>query len=154
MLANHPDQRFQIYITEGIWRFRVGYNHQSTCFSARGNMPSAEGHREKIRDYLGKECMEGRVLGPIGSYIFPCIQVSSFGVIPKELMGKFITELTIRRNNKRCGKGDSQPGPAHPTSKDRHQEHILNGISAPRRLMIARFIVGESYIHAQCNHSV
>ena len=40
-----------------------------------------------IHEYLARECSEGRVLGPLGPMLFPSIQVSHFGVMPKHTLG-------------------------------------------------------------------
>ena len=38
---------------------------------------------EVVRVYLSKECAEGRVLGPLPPELFPSVQISRIGVIPK-----------------------------------------------------------------------
>ena len=88
-LKDHPDQRFRRYIVEGIKSgFRVGFNGLHTR-SASNNMLSAMEKPEVIRDYLAKECSEGRVLGPLDPTQFPEVHVSCFGVIPKGTTGKW-----------------------------------------------------------------
>ena len=52
-------------------------------------MLSATQKPEIVREYLVKECVEGRVLGPVDPLKFPRIQVSRFGVIPKGSSGKW-----------------------------------------------------------------
>ena len=53
------------------------------------NMLSATQKPEVAREYLIKECVEGRVLGPLDPLQFPRIQISRFGVIPKRSSGKW-----------------------------------------------------------------
>ena len=53
------------------------------------NMLSATQKPEVVREYLIKECVEGRVLGPLDPLQFPRIQISRFGVIPKRSSGKW-----------------------------------------------------------------
>lgn len=89
-LAEHPDQRFRSYIVNGIrFGFRVGYTYHHSPRKSRQNMPSALQKPDVIRDYLAKECSEGRVLGPLDPSEFPYIHTSRFGVIPKGSSGKW-----------------------------------------------------------------
>ena len=91
-LADHPDERFRRYIVNGIREgFRVGYDYRRAgqIRSAQGNMSSTQEHPEIIRDYLAKECSEGRVLGPFDPARFPQVHTSKFGVIPKSTPGKW-----------------------------------------------------------------
>ena len=89
-LATHPNQRFQCYITEGLWYgFRVGYDYHHRCQPARRNMASALEQPQVIRVYLDVECNEGRVLGPLDPLLLPQVHVSQFGVIPKGNTGKW-----------------------------------------------------------------
>jgi hypothetical protein len=53
------------------------------------NPTSAREHPEVIREYLTKECSEGRVLGPLDPDQFPYVHTSRFGVIPKGSAGKW-----------------------------------------------------------------
>ena len=52
-------------------------------------MLSALERPEVVREYLATECSEGRVLGPLEPAKFPQIHTSHFGVIPKELTGRW-----------------------------------------------------------------
>ena len=53
------------------------------------NMSSAREKPEVIREYLAKECSEGRVLGLLDPSYFPFVHTSRFGVIPKGTSGKW-----------------------------------------------------------------
>ena len=44
---------------------------------------------EVVWDYLVRECMEGRIIGPLPLSDFPRIHISRFGVIPKSSPGKW-----------------------------------------------------------------
>ena len=52
-------------------------------------MRSAVEHALVVRDYLAKECVEGRMLGSFEVNQFPQAQISKFGVIPKGSTGKW-----------------------------------------------------------------
>ena len=90
-LRNHPDREFVRYLVEEIKEgFRVGFNYSnSRCRWAGKNMGSAIEHPEVVREYLAKECAEGRVLGPLPMQAVWGVQVSKFGVIPKGKTGKW-----------------------------------------------------------------
>ena len=92
LLTHHPDQKFRKFIVEGIkCGFRVGYNYvtmSGTCNSP-GNMLSARDKPDIVREYLAKECSEGRVIGPLDPAQFPYVHTSRFGVIPKGISGKW-----------------------------------------------------------------
>ena len=92
-LRSHPDQEFTQYIVNGIREgFLVGFQYSSNrCRLAGANMGSALERPDIGRDYLAKECAEGRVLGPFPLQAFPGVQVSRFGVIPKGKSGKWWT---------------------------------------------------------------
>ena len=42
-----------------------------------------------VQEYLVKECVEGRILGPLPVSDFPMVHISRFGVIPKGSSGKW-----------------------------------------------------------------
>ena len=52
-------------------------------------MPSALEQPQVVRDYLAKECSEGRVLGPLPPATLPQVHTSRFGVIPKGTTGSW-----------------------------------------------------------------
>ena len=90
-LEKQPDTHFWAYIVNGIsFGFRVDCTYQHTCSRFSHNMPSALERPEVIREYLAKECSEGRVLGPLDPTKFPHIHTSCFGVIPKGLTGRWL----------------------------------------------------------------
>ena len=61
-LEKHPGQRFRAYIADGIrCGFRVGFDYHHTCRKSHHNMFSALENPQVVRDYLAKECSEGRV---------------------------------------------------------------------------------------------
>ena len=53
-----------------------------------------------MEEYLGKECAEGRMVGPLDPNDWPCIHVNPFGVIPKSSPGRWrlITNLSAPQN--------------------------------------------------------
>jgi len=52
-------------------------------------MHSAEEQPQVICEYLARECSEGCVLDPLNPMLFPSIQVSHFGVVPKHTPGQW-----------------------------------------------------------------
>lgn len=96
-LAGHPDRRFAKFITEGIRQgFRIGFDYRShKCRRAKRNMRSAEEHPEVVRKYLASECAQGRVLGPFDPQSLAEVNISRFGVIPKNSGGwRLILDLS------------------------------------------------------------
>ena len=95
-LASHPDQRFWAYVVEGLRHgFRVGFDYSHTCRKSHRNMPSALEQPQVVREYLAKECSEGRVLGPLLPTTLPQVHTSHFGVIPKGSTGKWCLILDM-----------------------------------------------------------
>ena len=84
-LLEHPDQGFKEYILNGIWNgFQIGFDWRSHCISATSNMRSALHNAAVIQEYLEKEVLLGRVLGPVDPERNAVgTQLSPFGVIPK-----------------------------------------------------------------------
>lgn len=96
-LATHPDVEYAQYLLRGIQEgFRIGFDRRSPLKSAGANMPSAREQAEVVDEYLGKECSEGRMVGPLNPKDWPGIHISPFGVIPKSTQGKWrlITNLS------------------------------------------------------------
>ena len=52
-------------------------------------MPSARQQAAVVEEYLGKECAEGRIVGPLDPNEWPCIHVNPFEVIPKSSPGRW-----------------------------------------------------------------
>ena len=84
-LGSHPDRDLTDYVIQGIRNgFRVGFDYAHHCTKrASSNMKSAMEHATVVKEYLAKECAEGRVLGPFNMDQFTLSQISRFGVIPK-----------------------------------------------------------------------
>ena len=110
-LASHPDQRFANYIINGIKNgFRIGFDYQGhRCEKARNNMQSAREHPQVIRDYIAKECAEGRILGPFVPSSLADVQVSRFGVIPKKGHNKWRLILDLSSPEGRSVNDGIQP---------------------------------------------
>ena len=89
-LNSHQDKEFYAYIISGIANgFRIGYDRQGYCRSAKSNMPSARKNPGVVDNYLKVEIEEGRVLGPITQS--DSLHINRFGVIPKRhQMGKLM----------------------------------------------------------------
>ena len=83
-LADHPDGEFADYLLEGIQHgFRIGFNFAHyTCTSVKRNMLSAIQNPGVVEDYIAKECILGRIVGPLPEGLAK-IQINRFGVIPK-----------------------------------------------------------------------
>ena len=64
--------------------FKLGFCHTQPLKPAKKNKPSAVQHASVIDEYLANEVSRGRVAGPFNSPPLPNLQVSSFGVIPKQ----------------------------------------------------------------------
>ena len=43
---------------------------------------------EVVREYIEKECVAGRLLGPLDPALFPEVHTSRFGVIPRSDPGR------------------------------------------------------------------
>ena len=84
-LSSHPDVELRDYILNGICQgFRIGFSHNSqSTRPSQSNMLSARDHPEPVREYLQTEIEAGRVIGPLNRALFPSVQISRFGVIPK-----------------------------------------------------------------------
>ena len=98
-LSNHPDRGFVQYILDGMHNgFRIGFDYTAcTTAAVKSNMLSAIQHAATVNEYLQRECLEGRMLGPLSPAQAPWTQVSRFGVIPKKnQQGKWrlITDLS------------------------------------------------------------
>ena len=90
-MASHPDRDFMEYIIAGLREsFRIGYDYQGhKCKGCEDNMKSAKEHPQVVDDYIMKECLAGRLLGPLDPQMFTEVQVSRFGVITKSEPGSW-----------------------------------------------------------------
>lgn len=90
-MVSHPDQELVEYIIAGLREgFRIGYDYQRhKCKRCVDNMKSAKEHPQVVDDYIMKECLAGRLLGPLDPQLFTEVQVSRFGVIPKAELGSW-----------------------------------------------------------------
>jgi hypothetical protein len=84
-LKDHPDPVFRHYILNGIWNgFRIGFDRGVLCTPASSNIRSALDNASVVQEYLDKEVMLGRIVGPVSPEMVPVsTQLSPFGVIPK-----------------------------------------------------------------------
>ena len=84
-LRPHHDKAYSQYLLQGLGNgFRIGFKYtEATCVKARSNMKSAVLNPSVVDEYLDKEIKHGRVLGPFNPEDYPSVQVSRFGVIPK-----------------------------------------------------------------------
>ena len=91
--AEHPDTRLKEYVINGMRDgFRIRYDYTNTMpanVQRRTCMLSTLEHPEVVRKYIAEECAEGRLLGPFDPASLPSVQVSRFGVIPKNTPGKW-----------------------------------------------------------------
>lgn len=97
-LAWHPDAEFADYVLSGIQHgFRVGFSNTSPLSKAQRNMHSAQEYPEVIDEYIARETVAGRFLGPFTLQEAQGLHVSRFGVIPKGHATKwrFITDLSF-----------------------------------------------------------
>ncbi len=89
-LAKHPDRSFANFVVSGIQGgFCIGFNYSHSCKKATRNMQSAKAGQSIVREYLAKECAEGRILGPFIEHSLPQLQVSRLEVVPKHTLGQW-----------------------------------------------------------------
>ena len=72
-------------------------------------MQSAREHPQVIRDYIAKECAEGRILGPFVPSSLADVQVSRFGVILKKGHNKWRLILDLSSPEGRSVNDGIQP---------------------------------------------
>ena len=84
-LSCHPDPYLASYLVNGFGHgFRIGFNcYQSTCKSAKVNMQTAKQNAEVVEERLQAEESLKQVIGPLPVDQYPQVQISRFGVIPK-----------------------------------------------------------------------
>ena len=84
-LQTHPDMLFYQYILVGLEKgFRIGYNYTRQCKASGRNLASALENPEVVQEYIQKEEDLGRIVGPMEKASAINLQVSPFGVIPKQ----------------------------------------------------------------------
>ncbi len=90
-LRDNPNQGFRDLIVSGLREgLLMGFSYEAGMGqSSSKNMPSALKRPEVVREYLLKECTEGRVIGPVEPALLLMVHTSRFGVIPKGLSGKW-----------------------------------------------------------------
>ena len=90
-LRSHPDRDYAEYLICGLRDgFRIGFDYQGhKSRSSRENMRSAVERPEVVRECIEKECIAGRLLGPLDPALFPEVHTSRFGVIPKSDSGSW-----------------------------------------------------------------
>ena len=101
-LQRHPDRHLAEYVIRGLEDgFRIGFDSaRRTLRPASRNMGSAYATPQVVSEYLQKECILGRVLGPLQSPP-PGLMVSKFGVIPKRYQAgkwRLILDLSSPRD--------------------------------------------------------
>ena len=90
-LRSLPDRRCAEFLIRGISEgFRLGFQHHDhQCSSAKDNMRSAVQNPRVVEEYLEKEVLAGRIVGPVPAGLVRRVQISRFGVIPKSQPGKW-----------------------------------------------------------------
>ena len=84
-LQGHPDKLFYQYILVGLEKgFRIGYNYTRHCKASGRNLASALENPEVVQEYIQKEKGLGRIVDPMEKASAINLQVSPFGVIPKQ----------------------------------------------------------------------
>lgn len=83
-LSTHPDRAFAHYVCQGLqFGFRIGFNSSTCRKSATANMGSTSPQPTVLSEYITKELVLGRMLGPLELATRPHVHVSGFGVIFK-----------------------------------------------------------------------
>ena len=84
-LSTHPNQNLVLYFIDGISNgFRIGISTPVQVLqSARKNLQAALLHPQVVDEYLQSELILQRISGPFQQTQCPVVQISRFGVIPK-----------------------------------------------------------------------
>ena len=84
-LEEYPNQPLAQFFLNGIAKgFKIGRDYGSVCLrSARKNLDTALQHKEVISEYLQTEIDNKRVAGPFSQEDTTGVQISRFGVIPR-----------------------------------------------------------------------
>ena len=79
-MARHPDEEYQAYLMRGMHEgFRVGFKYgKNQCQSATVNMKSATENPTVVAEYLEKERLASRVIGPVRREDWQKVQVNHF----------------------------------------------------------------------------
>ena len=64
--------------------FRIGYNYTRQCKASGRSLASALENPEVVQEYIQKEMGLGRIVAPMEKASAINLQVSPFGVIPKQ----------------------------------------------------------------------
>ena len=81
----HPNRQQVDCVLDGIHHgFKLGFCHTQRLKPAKKNKSSADQHASVIDEYLANEVSQDRVVDLFDSSPLPNLQVSSFGVIPKQ----------------------------------------------------------------------
>jgi len=82
----YPNQQLVEFYLKGISKgMHVGYSYHigSNLKAAEKNLEGARQYPQVVDEYLSKELHLNRTAGPYYKSMFPSIQISRFGVIPK-----------------------------------------------------------------------
>ena len=84
-LLSHPDQGFAQYVLNGLQQgFCIGFDRSSSRLRPLGhNHPSLMANREVITRHVAQELAAGRYISPLVPHIYPGLQLSPIGLVPK-----------------------------------------------------------------------
>ena len=84
-LSLHPDTAYAAYIHNGFVNgFRIGFDRTlSQPRSVISNHPSAASNPAIVREFISSECLAGRLVGPVPSYLASSVHTSPIGLVPK-----------------------------------------------------------------------
>ncbi|XP_067317701.1 uncharacterized protein [Anolis sagrei] len=88
-LKGYPDRASADYLLVGFSNgFRIPAQGPRIQFQSR-NLKSLIGMEHIVRQKIGKELKEGRILGPFASPPTPQFRVSPLGIVPKKAQGEY-----------------------------------------------------------------
>ena len=86
----HPDQDFAAYIFQGLSQgFRIGFNRTHPLRGSHRNHPSTGLCPLAVTSRITSEVQNGRLVGPLPTYLYPLIHSSPIGLVPKPHSDKF-----------------------------------------------------------------